>query len=75
LALLRQQAAAFARSALTTQGRFVRYRSLYLVGFEVFKAVVLKSIFFWDMTPCHIPEEDTLQPVPYLDAEFLFLGS
>jgi hypothetical protein len=23
-----------------------------LVGFEVFTAVVLKSIFFWDMTPC-----------------------
>jgi hypothetical protein len=22
------------------------------VGFEVFTAVVLKSIFFWDMTPC-----------------------
>jgi hypothetical protein len=36
------------------------------VGFEVFTVVVLKSIFFWDMTPCsalrhHIPEEDTLQ--------------
>jgi hypothetical protein len=24
----------------------------YKVGFEVFTAVVLKSIFFWDMTPC-----------------------
>jgi hypothetical protein len=23
-----------------------------LLGFEVFTAVVLKSIFFWDMTPC-----------------------
>jgi hypothetical protein len=23
-----------------------------LVGFEVFTAVVLKSIIFWDMTPC-----------------------
>jgi hypothetical protein len=23
-----------------------------LVGFEVFTAVYLKSIFFWDMTPC-----------------------
>jgi hypothetical protein len=22
------------------------------VGFEVFTAVVLKSIIFWDMTPC-----------------------
>jgi hypothetical protein len=22
------------------------------VGFEVFTAVVLKNIFFWDMTPC-----------------------
>jgi hypothetical protein len=27
-------------------------RMLYYVGFEVFTAVVLKSIFFWDMTPC-----------------------
>jgi hypothetical protein len=25
------------------------------VGFEVFTAVVLKSIFFWDMTPCSAP--------------------
>jgi hypothetical protein len=25
---------------------------LSLVGFEVFTAVVLKIIFFWDMTPC-----------------------
>jgi hypothetical protein len=24
----------------------------YVVGFEVFTAVVLKSIFFWDMTLC-----------------------
>jgi hypothetical protein len=24
----------------------------FLVGFEVYTAVVLKSIFFWDMTPC-----------------------
>jgi hypothetical protein len=23
-----------------------------VVGFEVFTAVVLKSIIFWDMTPC-----------------------
>jgi hypothetical protein len=23
-----------------------------VVGFDVFTAVVLKSIFFWDMTPC-----------------------
>jgi hypothetical protein len=23
-----------------------------IVGFEVFTAVVMKSIFFWDMTPC-----------------------
>jgi hypothetical protein len=37
------------------------------VGFEVFTAVVIKSIIFWDMTPCspltarcHIPEDDTL---------------
>jgi hypothetical protein len=33
-----------------------------LVGFEVFTAVVLKSIIFWDMTTRrHIPEDDTLQ--------------
>jgi hypothetical protein len=24
------------------------------IGFEVFTAVVLKSIFFWDMTPCSL---------------------
>jgi hypothetical protein len=24
----------------------------YVVGFEVFTAVVMKSITFWDMTPC-----------------------
>jgi hypothetical protein len=24
------------------------------VGFEVFRAVVMKSIFFWDMTPCSL---------------------
>jgi hypothetical protein len=38
----------------------------YVVGFEVFTAVVLKSIIFWDMTTLrttrrHIPEDDTLQ--------------
>jgi hypothetical protein len=27
-------------------------KQLLPVGFEVFTAVVLKSIFFWDMTPC-----------------------
>jgi hypothetical protein len=50
------------------------FSSSQVVGFEVFTAVVLKSIFFWDMTPCsalsgttqrttrrHILEEDTLQ--------------
>jgi hypothetical protein len=53
--------------------RYFWLTSVYYVGFEVFTAVVLKSIFFWDMTPCsalkgttqritrrHIPEEDTL---------------
>jgi hypothetical protein len=25
-----------------------------LVGFEVFTAVVMKSIIFWDMTPCSL---------------------
>jgi hypothetical protein len=24
----------------------------FYTGFEVFTVVVLKSIFFWDMTPC-----------------------
>jgi hypothetical protein len=27
-------------------------RSTVLVGFEVFTAVVMKSVIFWDMTPC-----------------------
>jgi hypothetical protein len=42
--------------------------SIVNVGFEVFTAVVMKSVFFWDMTPCsplatrrHIPEDATLQ--------------
>jgi hypothetical protein len=26
--------------------------SQYYIGFEVFTAVVMKSIIFWDMTPC-----------------------
>jgi hypothetical protein len=25
---------------------------IYIVGFAVFTAVVMKSIIFWDMTPC-----------------------
>jgi hypothetical protein len=25
-----------------------------IVGFEVFTAVVMKSIIFWDMTPCSL---------------------
>jgi hypothetical protein len=38
-----------------------RENCLSHVGFEDFTAVVLKSIFFWDMTTRpHIPEEDTL---------------
>jgi uncharacterized protein YfaT (DUF1175 family) len=34
--------------------RYVLYETSYLchVGFEVFTAVVMKSILFWDMTPC-----------------------
>jgi hypothetical protein len=28
------------------------YNKQKFIGFEVFTAVVLKSIFFWDMTPC-----------------------
>jgi hypothetical protein len=26
----------------------------YFVGFEIFTAVVMKSIIFWDMTPCSL---------------------
>jgi hypothetical protein len=43
------------------------------VGFEVSTAMVMKSIIFWDMTPCsvatqqttrrHIPEDDTLHEI------------
>jgi hypothetical protein len=32
-----------------TEG-YINYKRI--VGFEVFTAMVLKSIFFWDMTPC-----------------------
>jgi hypothetical protein len=42
-------------------------RDQVIGGFEVFTAVVMQSIIFWDMTPCsplsHIPEDDTLQVV------------
>jgi hypothetical protein len=27
-------------------------KHIFYVGFEVFTAVVMKSIIFWDMTPC-----------------------
>jgi hypothetical protein len=31
----------------------VKHEAFYPnVGFEVFKAVAMKSIIFWDMTPC-----------------------
>jgi hypothetical protein len=30
--------------------------TIYCAGFEVFIAVVMKSIFFWDVTPCD-PED------------------
>jgi hypothetical protein len=29
---------------------------LEIIGFEVFTAVVMKSIIFWDMTPCSPPK-------------------
>jgi hypothetical protein len=53
---------------LTTWRYISGDRTLH-VGFEVFTAVVMKSIIFWDMTlcspqrttQCHIPEDDTLQ--------------
>jgi hypothetical protein len=32
--------------------RFCKNGIYSYVGFEVFTAVVLKSIIFWDMTPC-----------------------
>jgi hypothetical protein len=28
--------------------------AIYIVGFEVFTAVVMKSIIFWDVTPCSL---------------------
>jgi hypothetical protein len=31
-----------------------------IVGFEVFTAVVMKSIIFWDMTPCSLPSACSL---------------
>jgi hypothetical protein len=34
--------------------KFYKINNRYYIGFEVFTAVVLKSIFFWDMRP-HIP--------------------
>jgi hypothetical protein len=39
------------KSALYSTGTLQK-SSLIFVGFEVFTAVVLKSILFWDMTPC-----------------------
>jgi hypothetical protein len=30
----------------------ISYKYIDYVGFEVFTEVVLKSIIFWDMTPC-----------------------
>jgi hypothetical protein len=35
--------------AATVTGTTINY---YYEGFEVFTAVVMKSIIFWDMTPC-----------------------
>jgi hypothetical protein len=32
--------------------QYVQLTSTFVVGFEVFTAVVMKSIIFWDMTPC-----------------------
>jgi hypothetical protein len=31
------------------------------VGFEVFTAVVMKSVIFWDMTPCSFEEDRHLE--------------
>jgi hypothetical protein len=42
----------------------IRQMRLYIVGLEVFTAVVMKSIIFWDMMPCsHIPKYDILQVI------------
>jgi hypothetical protein len=30
----------------------VRYKLNFYVGFEVFTAVIMKSLIFWDMRPC-----------------------
>jgi hypothetical protein len=37
-----------------------------IVGFEVFTAVVMKSIIFWDMMPCCLIPEDDTHPSPLL---------
>jgi hypothetical protein len=34
--------------------------TLLYVGSEVLTAVVMKSTIFWDITPCYIPEDSTL---------------
>jgi hypothetical protein len=41
----------------------IKVNFIEFVGFEVFVAVVMKSIIFWDMTRTtrhHIPEDNTL---------------
>jgi hypothetical protein len=30
------------------------YIYIYIVGFEIFAEVVMKSVIFWDMTPCSL---------------------
>jgi hypothetical protein len=35
------------------------------LGFEVFTAVVMKSIIFWDMTPCNVGYNSTDYTTPY----------
>jgi hypothetical protein len=51
-------------------------KQVAVVEFEVFTAVIMKSIIFWDMTRRHIPEDDTLQVavVPIIYVQLLFIS-
>jgi hypothetical protein len=47
------------QSTVTTDLPFNIKTTLHFVGFEVFTAVVMKSIIFWDMTPCRHEAQNT----------------
>jgi hypothetical protein len=40
------------KTCTSTHTNREKRQTKHLVGFEVFRAVVMKSIIFWDMTPC-----------------------